>query len=158
VTIDAISGIGLFDQVANLLPEVPAAREFRRLLAFYRSGAAQGLRCDQAFGLVEHGCRPWWIVEKSARRAELIWQISQRFFPNKPPARQAAEIAAAIRRYERSEWQRHSDLPVPPAGCPELRRELFWLLKLGLPLGAKTLERQIKQRTTDPRSPVQNNG
>jgi hypothetical protein len=142
-----ISGaIELLRRVAARLSgiEDADAGEFAARLAEYEAGARHGLTLGAAFGLtLGRGETPWWQLEASARRDEILRDLAARYFPSLRQRRAATALMQAIARYEASGWRQHRRDLSPPAGLSPLQRGLFTLLKLDAPLSVATVRRAL---------------
>ena len=121
---------------------------FAEKLAVYNAGAPQGLSLDSALGLVPSpGRRPWWDLERRARRDAIIVEIRDRFFPGLANRRAGSLIAERVRRYETTSWRSDRLWRVPPPTyAGQIEALLFGVLKLGSAPSLRTIERVLAVR------------
>jgi hypothetical protein len=125
---------------------------FAQQLAIYESGAPHGLSFDEVIGLTPSaGCRPWWQVERRARRDALIREVADKFFPGLPNRRCAAVMSERLDRYQATSWRSDRVWRSPPAARACRVDGLFFaLLKLGQPLSPRVIERALGVRHEHP--------
>jgi hypothetical protein len=131
-------------EVVQLLPAGhPAGLWFRAGVAFYETGRRFGITLDAALQL---DAVPTLTPRKAFcfSRDTTIRQIAAQFFPGSRDTGQAKQIVIEIDRYRRSEWPSDRDRGEPGRRRSPLRRKLFDLLALGLPVHEKTILRAIR--------------
>jgi hypothetical protein len=121
---------------------------FAAAMRVYEAGAPDGLSLDSALGLVPSpGCRPWWDLERRARRDAIIVEIRDRFFPGLANRRAGSLIAERVRRYETTSWRSDRLWRVPPPTyARQIEALLFGVLKLGPSPSPRTIERVLAMR------------
>lgn len=115
--------------------------------AIYEGGARQGLRLDEAAGLIPKPEQDsWWAAECRLRRDELLRTIAVRWYAGERSP--ASKIATALRRYQAAGSLRDRPYRDPPKSYRGTVRELLFhtLKQCGPAPGRRTIERALSAR------------
>lgn len=118
-----------------------AGTAFAAAVGAYEAGAG-ALTLDAALGLSPgRGGEPWWVAEARQDRAELLRELSRRFFGALPSANARAEaIAAGLHRYAATGWLTERAFRDPPPARRGTAAEMFFrILKRGEPPAERTI-------------------
>lgn len=145
-----VSALGNIERLRRLAMAVKDLGDDARWLAAgltrYLAAAPSGLKLDEALGVAcRQAERPWWELERLARRDELVCQLLRGEYA----MRGAAALAADLRQYEARGFvnDRRAGRATGSA-FGTARQAFFKILECGPAIGLRQINR-IVDKTTD---------
>jgi hypothetical protein len=109
--------------IAETVQDTADGEWFALALGRYTTGAADGVKLEEVFGLaVSQGGVPWWLARRRAERDRLLRELAGIF--TGPAWSRAQAVADALRRYQSTAW-RHDKARGGPLTSDPRRKMMF---------------------------------